>query len=96
MLHRPSARWTALVLVSGTLIAVAGFVAAFSLRLIGQPSVADTIAGAAVIVLIGTPVSGLVVTSAELRRVQLPAALLAILVLVILAAATVLAVLTSR
>jgi len=95
MVHRPPARWTALVLTAGTLLSVAGFVVDVVLRWLGQPGPADVIATAAVISLLATPAVGLLATSAELRHDQLPAALLALLVLLILAGATVLAVTAS-
>jgi len=95
MVHRPPARWTVFALTAGTLLSVAGFVVDVVLRWLGQPAPADVVATAAVIALLATPAAGLLATSLELRRDQLPAALLALLVLLILGGATVLAVVAS-
>ncbi len=96
MVDRPSVRWTRLVLAAGTLLSFVGLIAASVLRALDQPSLADAIATAAVVVLIATPAVGLLTTWAELRRVQRPAALLALLVLAILGAATLLALVGSH
>jgi hypothetical protein len=62
-------------------------------RFVGLVLNADFVATVAVILLLATPALGLVTTAIELRRIQRPAALLAVLVLAILTGATTLALL---
>jgi hypothetical protein len=88
---RPSARVTTHVLTAGTLASVALFLVGFVLHLAGQTGVGDLVSTAAVGALLATPAAGLVATAVELRRPQPSAATLAVLVLLILGAATALA-----
>ena len=93
---RPDARATSVALTLGTVTAVALFVASFALRLIGQPQPADVAGTIAVVALLATPVVGLGTTSMELRKGQGRAWALALLVLCVLAVATVLALANLR
>jgi hypothetical protein len=94
--HRPDARRTSAVLTIGTAVAVVCFALAFAVRFVGLVLNADFVATVAVILLLATPALGLVTTAIELRRIQRPAALLAVLVLAILTGATTLALLVRK
>ena len=94
--HRPDAQRTIQALTTGTVLSVAVLSLGFVLRLAGQSAAADTVSTIGVVVLLATPAAALVTTALELRGAQRSAAALAVLVLVILAGATVLALLTSR
>ncbi len=91
MSERPSSRLTVASLAAGSLVSVACLVVAFGLRLAGAADVADAVALLGVIVLIATPPVGLLTTAFEMRRVQRPTALLALLVVAVLGMATALA-----
>src|SRR6188472_1586944 len=93
--NRPDARRTIVVLNAGTLIAVVAFAGGFVIRLADQSELADQVSALAVIALLATPAVALATSAYELRRDQRIGAAMAVLVLVVLAAATTLAVLTS-
>jgi hypothetical protein len=93
---RPSIRATVVVLTAGTMLSVAGLVAAFVLRLAGAAAAADSVSYAAIAVLLATPAAGLAATVFETRRNQHWTATSALLVLAILAAATVVALSVQR
>jgi len=94
--HRPDAKGTIGALTAGTIASVVVFAVSFGLRLAGQSDASNSVALVGVIVLLATPATALVTTAIEMRRAQSSAAALAVLVLVILAGATILALLTSR
>ena len=78
-------------MTAGTIVAVVIFAAGFVLRLAGQLGLADAVSIAAVIALLATPALALAATALELRPTQRTAAALAVVVLLVLAAATLLA-----
>jgi hypothetical protein len=92
--NRPDARRTIVVLNAGTLVAVVAFAGGFVIRLPAQSELADQVSGVAVIALLATPAVALATSAFELRRAQRIAASMAVLVLAVLAAATMLALLT--
>ena len=93
---RPNARATVLALTAGTVVAVALFAIGFVLRYVGDSASADTVGTIAVVALLLTPAVALATTAVELRRAQGLGTAMAILVLLILAGATVLALLVSH
>jgi hypothetical protein len=92
--NRPDAGRTIVVLNAGTLVAVVAFAGGFVIRLAAQSELADQVSGVAVIALLATPAVALAMSAFELRRAQRIAASMAVLVLAVLAAATMLALLT--
>jgi hypothetical protein len=84
------------VLIGGTILAVAVFAASFVLRLVGYVDLGDSVGAGGVVVLLATPAAALITTTIELRRGHRPHWALALVVLGILAGATVLALLTSN
>ena len=94
MSNRADARRTIGVLNAGTLIAVVAFAGGFLLRIAAQAALADQVSALAVIALLATPAVALVTSAYELRRDQRVGAAMAVLVLVVLGAATLLALLT--
>jgi hypothetical protein len=78
------------------MLSVAGLVAAFVLRLAGAAAAADSVSYAAIAVLLATPAAGLVATVLETRQAQRWTATAAVLVLAILAAATMVALTVQR
>ncbi len=94
--HRPDAQATVRALTVGTIVAVAVFAVAFVLRLVGQVALAEVASSIAVVVLLATPAVALVTTAVELRRAPGLSAAFAVLVLLILAGATAVALLVSR
>ena len=93
---RPAARLTVAVLALGSIVSAGLFVVGFTLRVVGQPVPADMVSLAGVAALLATPPVGLLATAAELRRIQPGAAILALLVVAILAMATIVAVAAIR
>lgn len=94
MTDRPSVRWTARTLSAGALLSAACLLIAFALTLAAREAEAATLSTIGVLVLLATPVAGLIVTWAELRRSQPSAAWLSIVVLAVLAFAVAVALLT--
>src|SRR4051794_29059378 len=89
--HRPGSSTTTFVLTAGTIVAVVLLMVAFAQRTVGSREPADFFGTLGITVLLATPALGLVATFFELRGVQRSAAVLALLVLAILGAATVVA-----
>jgi predicted PurR-regulated permease PerM len=95
MMGRPPVTGTARVLTAGTVVSAAFFVVALGLAAAQFNEPATVAANAGVVALLLTPAAGLVATAVELRDLQPRAAALAVVVLVILALAAVVA-LVSR
>ncbi len=91
MSDRPSAAATARVLSAGSLIAAALFVGSFALSVAGMRAESALVATTALVVLLATPAVGLVASALELRGFQPRVAGLAVIVLLILGAATLVA-----
>ncbi len=94
--ERPSAAATSRILTGGSLVAAALFVIAFGLSVSGAVAFSVVVATAGVIALLATPALGLLASAFELRSYQPRVAALAIVVLLILGAATVIAFATGR
>jgi hypothetical protein len=94
MTERPSVRLTVRVLSAGSLAAAICFAIGLALDVLAFHDMAHPLSAAGVIVLLGTPVAGLLTTYGELRGSQPRAAWLALAIVAILGAATVAAVLT--
>ncbi len=78
---------TSRVLLVGTLLSALAFLVGLGLTFIGSAALATFASNVGILVLLGTPVLGLVVSAIELRRSQLQAALMAVAVLAILGVA---------
>ena len=84
-------RWTILALRAGGLLAVALFVGALCLRLVGVLDTAAAISWAGVVVVISTPPAALLATAVETWRRNRRTALLAVAVLLVLGGASLVA-----
>lgn len=94
MSNRPAAQGTIVVLNVGTLIAVVAFAGGFVLRMAELSELADQVSALAVVALLATPAVALAASAYELRQDQRIGSAMAVLVLVVLGAATLLALLT--
>ena len=94
MSTRPPVRATAFTLTASTVVSVLLFLGGLVATAAGIAEPARLLATAGVVVLLATPVLGLIVTAVELRPLQPRSAVLALVVLVVLAIATVVALLT--
>ena len=92
--QRAPVRLTTRTLTLGTLAAAAVLAAGLALAVAGQDGLAELVGNAGVVVLLLTPVAGLVATWWELRRLRPTAAWLAVVVLGVLLLATFVALLT--
>ena len=86
-------KWTARLLLLGTLVSATLFGVGFLLGVAGYEEPAAMASNAGVLLLLATPAIGLISTSAELRETQPQASVLAIGVLAVLAVAVVVALL---
>lgn len=93
--HRPRTDWTANALRAGSYSAAVLLGVGFVINLVGEIEIGRIVALAGVLVLLATPVAGLITTFFELRDVHRRAAWLALMVLAILAIAAAVAVLTG-
>jgi hypothetical protein len=90
--ERPAAvAGTSRVLLVGTLLSALGFAVGLGLTFVGSAALAASASNVGVLVLLATPVLGLVVSAIELRRAQPQAALMAIAVLAVLGVAVLVA-----
>jgi hypothetical protein len=80
-------KWTARLLLAGTLASAALFAAGFLLGIAGDEQLGTIASNAGVLVLLATPAVALITTSAELRERQPQASALAVGVLAVLAVA---------
>ncbi len=78
---------TSRVLLVGTLLSALGFLVGLGLTFIGSSALASFASNVAILLLLATPVLGLVVSAIELRRSQPRAAILAAAVLGVLSVA---------
>lgn len=93
---RTDSRASVAALVGGTVIAVVVFAVSFALRLLGSVGPSDSVGAVGVVALLLTPAAALLTTSVELRRASRPHWVLALVVVLILAGATVVALVTSN
>jgi hypothetical protein len=82
---------TSRVLLVGTLVSALGFLVGLGLTFIGSSALAAFASNVGILVLLATPVLGLVVSAIELRRSQPQAAVSAIAVLGVLGVAVLVA-----
>ena len=93
MTERPPVAGTARALTLGALLSAALLAVAFLLTVAQRPAEARLVSALGVALLLATPAVGLLVTFFELRPLQPRAALLALVVLGVLVAATLVALL---
>ena len=91
MISRPPVDSTARALTYGTLVAALCLTAGFAIHLAGGDETGRVVSLGGVLVLLATPVAGLVATVVEARHVDPRTALLAVAVLGVLGVAAVLA-----
>jgi hypothetical protein len=82
---------TSRVLLVGTLLSALVFLVGLGLTFIGSPALAAFASNLGILVLLATPVLGLLVSALELRRAQRQAALMAVAVLGVLGVAVLVA-----
>ncbi len=93
--RRPGTNWTANALRAGSFSAAALLGSGFAINLVGEIEIGRIVAMAGVLVLLATPVAGLITTFFEFRGVHPRAAWLALVVLAILAIAAAVAILAG-
>jgi hypothetical protein len=89
--ERPPVHLTSRVLTIGSLTAATILGLSLALDVAGQSGIANSVGNVGIVVLLGTPVAGLVATWSELRKVRPLSAWLAVAVLVVLGLATIIA-----
>jgi len=94
MTDRPQVAWTARILTAGTALSALLLGVAFVLSVFDLDGQATLLSTIAVTILLATPAAGLLSTFVELRRAQPTAAVIALAVLALLFAATLVALLT--